>query len=196
MVLIQGASKIRALKKLQESARHTSRMRTNIPAGMASTAPPLGTMLGQRNIHIANFCKEFNERTANIRPGIPLPTRSIATSDKTFDLDIHMPPATYFIKQAAGISRGGRGDEIAGKITLRHLYEIAMIKIKDPPNALLTPRQMVEMLVGVAKSCGVRIVRNLDAEDYANFLEGRKIIIAKNRAELQAVRDAKMLRAS
>lgn len=30
------------------------------------------------------------------------------------------------------------GHEVAGKITLKHLYEIAAIKIQDPPNALLT----------------------------------------------------------
>ncbi len=50
-------------------------MRTNIPAGLASAAPPLGTMLGQRGINIANFVKDFNLATANIKDGIPLPTR-------------------------------------------------------------------------------------------------------------------------
>lgn len=70
-------------------------MKTYIPAGMASSAPPLGTMLGQvksfysirlwmiqienpfafkRNLNIANFVKDFNEKTKNIKEGTPLPT--------------------------------------------------------------------------------------------------------------------------
>lgn len=93
------SSRLRAIRKLQENVQHTSRLRTDIPAGMASAAPPLGSMLGQRSINIANFVKEFNDRTAKMKKGIPLPTRAKATSDKAFDLDIHQPPATYFIKQ-------------------------------------------------------------------------------------------------
>lgn len=196
--MVKGASKIRALKKLTENVKHLSRLRTNIPAQGAVASPPLGPQLGQRNINVANFCKEFNERTANIKKGIPLPTRTIATSDKTFELEIHQPPATYFIKQAAGIERGTMypGREIAGYITLRHLYEIAKIKLQDPPNALLTLEEMTQMLVGVARTCGVEVVRELKAEEYAKFLEGRKVIIRQQRAELQEKRDAKMLRAA
>lgn len=96
---IKISSRLRALRKLQENVQHTSRLRTDIPAGMASSAPPLGSMLGQRSINISNFIKEFNERTSKYKKGIPLPTRAKATSDKTFDLDIHQPPATFFIKQ-------------------------------------------------------------------------------------------------
>lgn len=195
-MVIKVASRIRALKKMAENVKHTSRLRTNIPAGMAAAAPPLGPMLGQRSINIANFCRDFNERTANMKKGIPLPVRAKAITDKTFDLDIHQPPATYFIKQAAGIELGAMkpGREVAGKITYRHLYEIAKIKLQDPPNALLTLQQMTTMLVGVARTCGVEIVRHLDAEEYRQFLEDRKVVIAEQKAAAEAAREAKMLR--
>lgn len=195
-MVIKVASKKRVLQQMAQSAIHTSRLRTNVPSGMAAPSPPLGPMLGQRSINIANFCREFNERTANMKIGLPLPIRAKAITDKTFELDIHMPPATYFIKQAAGIEKGTikPGHEIAGKITHRHLYEIAKIKIQDPPNALLSLQQMTEMLVGVARTCGVEIVRELDPEEYGKFLQERKIIIAQQKKEIEEAREAKMLR--
>lgn len=68
-MVVKMASRLKQLKKLQEGVKHTSRLRTDIPAGMAVSAPPLGPMLGQRSINIANFCKEFNEKTAHIKKG-------------------------------------------------------------------------------------------------------------------------------
>lgn len=84
--------------------------------------------------------------------------------------------------------------EVAGKITLKHLYEIAAIKIKDPPNALLTMEQQCEMLVGIARTCGIQIVRELDPEEYGKFLEERKDVVEQQKKDLLEKREAKMLR--
>lgn len=86
------------------------------------------------------------------------------------------------------------GKEIAGKITLRHVYEIAQIKIQDPPNALLSMEQMCNMLIGIARSVGIQVVDELTPEDYKNFLEERKQIVEDQKRELQEKREAKMLR--
>lgn len=130
----------RVLRKVVEKVNHASKLRTNIGAGMAVAGPPLGPMLGQRGINIAAFCKDFNERTKDIKQGIPLPCRVRVNADRTYELVIHSPPATFLLKQAAGIPRGAMypGKEISGKISRKHLYEIAKIKWADPPNALLT----------------------------------------------------------
>ncbi len=64
------------LKTLTEQVVHGPIMKTHIPAAKASAAPPLGPMLGQRGINIAIFCKEFNEKTQNIKDGLPLQTHT------------------------------------------------------------------------------------------------------------------------
>ncbi|XP_043272769.1 39S ribosomal protein L11, mitochondrial [Venturia canescens] len=190
------SGRMRTFKKMIEKVDHSSTLRTNVLAGLASPAPPLGPMLGQRNINIASFCKDFNERTENIKEGIPLPCRVKVKGNRSYDLVIHQPPAVYFLKQAAGIQKGAMNgeDKIAGKITLKHLYEIAKIKSKDPPLALMTLQQITQMLVGVARTCGIEIVRDLDPVEYADFLEKREIVVAEQVKLLQEAKEAKMLR--
>ncbi|GAB1869844.1 Large ribosomal subunit protein uL11m [Camponotus japonicus] len=183
------------VKKLVEKVDHSSKLRTNILAGMASSAPPLGSQLGQRNINIANFCKDFNQRTADMKEGIPLPCRIKVHSDRTYDLVIHKPPVTYYLKQAAGIQKGKmRKDEVAGKITLKHLYEIAKIKSEDRTMALLTLEQICNMIVGIARTCGIQIVRDLDPEEYKEFLQNRQQAIMQHDEELRLAKESKMLR--
>ncbi|KAL7298579.1 39S ribosomal protein L11, mitochondrial [Trichogramma pretiosum] len=187
--------KMKFAKKAAEKVIHSAVLKTNIPAGLANPSPPLGPQLGQRNINIAAFVKDFNEKTAHIKQGIPIPCRIKVNPDRSYELYMTKPPAVYYLKQAAGIQRGTMGgDEVVGKVTLKHLYEIALIKSEDEALALMSLQQITQMLTGIARSVGIEIVRDLDPVEYKKFLEERKEIVKEQIAQLQAVREAKMLR--
>ncbi|XP_066586665.1 large ribosomal subunit protein uL11m [Prorops nasuta] len=194
---IKGGLRKRLVKLMATKIDHSSKLRTNIPAGLATASPPLGQQLGTRNINIPVFVKDFNEKTKHYKQGIPLPVRVKVNNDRTYELTIHNPPATYFLKQAAGIEKASTGStkkEIAGKITLKHLYEIAVIKSQDPPLSLLTLEQICNMLIGICRTCGIKVVKDLKEEEYARFLEERREFLKEVREQLDEAKKSKMLR--
>jgi len=175
---------------------HIGGLRTTIPAQMAVAGPPLGTQLGQLGINISTFVKDFNLRTSIFREGVPLPTRTTVNPDRSYNLVIHHPTNTYFLKQAAGVKRGAQfpGREVTGYITRKHLYEIALVKSQDPPLQMVDLEEVCRHLIDSAYSLGIRVVDKIDPVEYQLFLEERKTIVKEQKDELQAAKEAKLLR--
>jgi large subunit ribosomal protein L11 len=134
-------------------------IKLQIPAGKANPSPPVGPALGQRGLNIMQFCKEFNAQTQALEPGMPIPVVITAFGDRTFTFIMKTPPNTYFLKKAAGISKGtttpGKGNPV-GRVTMDQLREIAATKMKDM-NANDVDGA-VRMLAGSARSMGLTVV--------------------------------------
>ena len=135
----------------------TGYIKLQVPAGKANPSPPIGPALGQRGLNIMQFVKEFNAATQGMEPGMPVPVVITAFGDRTFTFVTKTPPVSYFLKKAAGVTKGstttGRG--FAGKVTLAQCREIAEAKMKD-----LNAHDLdgaVQMIVGSARSMGLEV---------------------------------------
>jgi large subunit ribosomal protein L11 len=134
-------------------------IKLQVPAGKANPSPPIGPALGQRGLNIMEFCKAFNAQTQGLEPGMPIPVVITAFADRTFTFITKTPPVTYFLKKAAGITKGtttpGKGAPV-GKITMEQIHEIAEKKMVDL-NANDVEAASA-MLVGSARSMGIQVV--------------------------------------
>ena len=133
-------------------------IKLQVPAGQANPSPPIGPALGQRGVNIMEFCKAFNAQTQGMEAGSPLPTVITVFTDKSFTFEMKTPPASYFLKKAAGLKSGSNnpGRDVAGKVTSAQVREIAEAKMKDL-NAN-DVEQAMKIIEGSARSMGLEVV--------------------------------------
>ena len=136
----------------------TGYIKLQVPAGSANPSPPIGPALGQRGVNIMEFCKAFNASTGDQEKGTPLPTVITVYADRSFSFETKTPPATYLIKQAAGLKSGSKepGKVSAGTIKRSQLSEIATAKMKDlNANDIDAATKIIE---GSARAMGLEVV--------------------------------------
>ena len=134
------------------------RIKLEVMSGEAKPAPPIGPALGQRGLNIMEFCKGFNAKTQEMEKGTPCPTIITYYQDKSFTFEIKTPPASHYIKKAAGIPKGSLtpGREKAGSVTMAQCRTIAEAKMKDL-NAMDVDAA-TKIIAGSARSMGLEVV--------------------------------------
>ncbi len=135
-----------------------TKIKLQIVAGQASPAPPVGPALGQHNVNIMDFVRQFNERTSKMEEGTVLPVIITVFKDRSFNFIIKTPPASYLLKRAAGIAKGSGSPnkEKVGKVTEKQIEEIAKIKMSDLNSYDLEAAKKI--IKGTAKNMGLEII--------------------------------------
>jgi len=139
------------------------KIKLQIPAGKATPAPPVGTVLGPAGINLQEFCTKFNDATRD-KMGDIVPVEISLYDDRTFDFVLKTAPAGFLIKKAAKIQKGGTkgSKETVATISAADLRQIAETKLPDL-NAYDVDAAM-KIIEGTARNMGVA-VEGYDAEE-------------------------------
>ena len=108
------------------------KIKLQIPAGKATPAPPVGTVLGPAGINLQEFCTKFNDATRD-KMGDVLPVEITLYEDRSYDFKLKTPPAAFLLKKYAKIQKGatkGKNETVA-TISKATIKEIAETKMAD-----------------------------------------------------------------
>jgi len=107
-------------------------IKLQLPAGVATPAPPVGPALGQKGVNIMEFCKTFNARTQD-KKGDIIPVVITVYQDKSFTFIMKTPPASMLIRKTLKLEKGSPEPNVkkVGTITQDQLEEIAKKKMED-----------------------------------------------------------------
>jgi 50S ribosomal protein L11 len=134
-------------------------VKLQIEAGKATPAPPVGPALGQAQVNIMEFCKQFNARTQNKEmAGLIIPVVITVYGDRSFSFVTKTPPASILLKKAAGIDKGSGtpNKDKKGKVTEKQVREIATQKMPDLNAASV--EAAIKSIKGTARSMGIEVV--------------------------------------
>ena len=132
------------------------KIKLQIPAGKATPAPPVGTVLGPAGINLQEFCTKFNDATRD-KMGDVLPVEITLYEDRSYDFKLKTPPAAFLLKKYAKIQKGatkGKNETVA-TISKATIKEIAETKMADL-NAYDIESAM-KIIEGTAIDMGIKV---------------------------------------
>ena len=135
-------------------------VKLQITAGKATPAPPVGPALGQAQVNIMEFCKQFNDRTGKDASlaGMTIPVVITVFADRSFTFITKTPPAPVLLLKAAGVQKGSGtpNKDKVGKVTEKQIIEIAKQKMPDMNAASV--EAAAKTIRGTARSMGLEVV--------------------------------------
>jgi large subunit ribosomal protein L11 len=137
-------------------AKAVKLIKLQIPAGKATPAPPVGTVLGPAGVNIGDFVNKFNEATRE-RMGEIVPVDLTVYDDRTFSFVLKVSPMSQLILKEIGQDKGSGKAPLkkVGSLTREQVRRIAEKKLPDlNAGSIEAAERMVE---GTARSMGVEV---------------------------------------
>lgn len=134
----------------------TKKIKLQIPAGKATPAPPVGTVLGPAGINLQEFCTKYNDATRD-KMGDIVPVEISIYDDRTFDFVLKTPPTAELIKKFANVKKGSTkgSKEIVGSLTQAQVREIAETKLPDLN--CYGAEEAMKIVAGTAANMGIKV---------------------------------------
>ena len=167
------------------------KIKLQIPAGKATPAPPVGTVLGPAGINLQEFCTKYNDATRD-KMGDVVPVEISIYDDRTFDFVLKTPPTPTLLLKAAGIEKGSTkgANNIVATLTKEDIRKIAEIKMPDL-NAYDIDAA-IRIVAGTARNMGIAVKGLNDAEMAEQVKEAKEAEAqaAKLEAELEEMEES------
>lgn len=131
-------------------------IKLQLPAGQATPAPPVGTVLGPHGVNLMDFVKAYNDATANQRGQI-IPAEVSIYEDRSFTFVTKTPPVAGLLRQAARVEKGSGepNKTMVGSVSPAQVREIAELKMVDlNANDVEAAMKIIE---GTARSMGITV---------------------------------------
>ncbi len=164
------------------------KIKIQIPAGQATPAPPVGTVLGPAGISLQDFCNQFNDQTRD-KTGDIIPCEILIYDDRSFSFTLKTAPASFLLKKAAKIKKGSEkgANDMVAVIKKEDLRKIAEEKMQDL-NANDVEAAM-NIIMGSARNMGIAVegVNVDELAEQAKEAEAEELERAKREAELEAL---------
>lgn len=132
-------------------------LKMKLPAGKASAAPPVGSILGQYGVNMMDFVNPFNEQTRDLG-NVTVTAHVTVYDDRTMAFRVVGQPTDDMIRAKLGIDKGSgkpNSEKISKKLNQSQLTEIAEAKAKDMNTDNV--EAIKKQVAGTARSMGVEV---------------------------------------
>ena len=167
------------------------KIKLQIPAGKATPAPPVGTVLGPAGINLQEFCTKYNDATRE-KMGDIVPVEISIYDDRTFDFVLKTPPTPTLLLKAAGIQKGSTkgANSTVATISKDDVKKIAEIKLPDL-NAYDLDAAM-RIVAGTARNMGIAVqgMTDKELEEQAKEAQEAEVQAAKLEASLEEMEES------
>lgn len=143
-----------------------------VTGGQASPGPPLGPAIGPLGLNVKQVVDRINEATKEYE-GLSVPVKIIVHDDKSFEIEVGIPPVSALIKRELGIEKGATnpGKEFVGDLKMEQLINIA--RIKKQQSLSYTLKEVVKEVLGTCNSMGITVEGKSPKELTKEINEGK-----------------------